>query len=76
MIRRQFMRGNLARKRASFCTTSRQRSYEDTISNLKIGSQTRVIFQGFTGKFGKDFDLYFVLILCARKTSMIIRRYA
>jgi succinyl-CoA synthetase alpha subunit len=35
---------------AAFSTTSRRAGYDDTIQNLKIGSHTRVIFQGFTGK--------------------------
>ncbi|KAK4044579.1 putative succinyl-CoA ligase subunit alpha, mitochondrial [Parachaetomium inaequale] len=34
----------------SLATTSRLRSYSDTLPNLRIGSHTRVIFQGFTGK--------------------------
>lgn len=35
---------------AAFSTTSRRNGYDDTIQNLKIGSHTRVIFQGFTGR--------------------------
>ncbi|KAL2144993.1 hypothetical protein VTI28DRAFT_8222 [Corynascus sepedonium] len=34
----------------SIWTTSRLWSYSDTLPNLRIGSHTRVIFQGFTGK--------------------------
>ncbi|KAF2129304.1 succinyl-CoA ligase-like protein subunit alpha [Dothidotthia symphoricarpi CBS 119687] len=35
---------------AAFSTTSRRNGYDDTIQNLRIGANTRVIFQGFTGK--------------------------
>ena len=33
----------------AFSGSTSRASYEDTIENLKIGSHTRVIFQGFTG---------------------------
>jgi succinyl-CoA synthetase alpha subunit len=34
----------------SFSYSSRRNGYDDTIGNLQIGSHTRVIFQGFTGR--------------------------
>ncbi|KAF7350595.1 Succinyl-CoA ligase [ADP-forming] subunit alpha, mitochondrial [Mycena sanguinolenta] len=37
-------------RRVSFSTSSARLSYEDTVGNLKIGTHTRVIFQGFTGR--------------------------
>lgn len=40
----------LRTRRVYFSTSSPRSSYQDTIQNLKIGSHTRVIFQGFTGR--------------------------
>jgi succinyl-CoA synthetase alpha subunit len=35
---------------SQFSTASKRYGYSDTIQNLKIGSHTRVIYQGFTGR--------------------------
>lgn len=37
-------------QQSPFSTSSRKHVYSDTIRNLKIGSHTRVIYQGFTGR--------------------------
>jgi succinyl-CoA synthetase alpha subunit len=50
MIRHLLPRGSPPRVKL-FSTSARQNGYEDTISNLKIGQHTRVMFQGFTGIF-------------------------
>src|ERR1700761_4390573 len=47
--KRPFNCGNRIRQ---FSYSRTNRSYDDTIANLKIGTSTRVIFQGFTGKQG------------------------
>lgn len=36
-----------------FSTSPRTADYADTLPNLKIGAHTRVLFQGFTGNYGK-----------------------
>jgi succinyl-CoA synthetase alpha subunit len=35
---------------AAFSSSSGHNGYDDTIHNLRIGSHTKVIFQGFTGR--------------------------
>lgn len=50
MIQKGLLRGSLPLKRhISSRTSPLYKTYDDTISNLKIGGHTRVIFQGFTG---------------------------
>ncbi|PMD48664.1 putative succinyl-CoA synthetase subunit alpha [Hyaloscypha variabilis F] len=58
MVRRQLLLGSTSRRHFSFSTSARHNSYENTISNLKIGKHTRVIFQGFTGFFGQMTDIW------------------
>ncbi|CZR70140.1 probable succinyl-CoA synthetase subunit alpha [Phialocephala subalpina] len=52
MVPRHVLRGRstCTWTRKHFSSSSRHLSYSDTISNLKIGKHTRVIFQGFTGR--------------------------
>jgi CoA binding domain len=50
--KRQVVHSGRYRSIRKFSCSQTFRSYDDTITNLKIGSHTRVIFQGFTGKQG------------------------
>ena len=76
MIRPQLLRGltSTLRKRAhpSFSISVRHNSYEDTISNLRIGKHTRVIFQGFTGQIPRTPILPVAVNSGVRKTSVSI----
>ena len=67
MLRGPLLRGWPAG--VSFSTSARNCSYEDTISNLRIGKHTRVIFQGFTGKLISRPSLLVVINIGVRKTS-------
>lgn len=40
----------LGRRRAGFATTTIRRSYDDTLRNLIVTPETKVIVQGFTGR--------------------------
>lgn len=79
MVLRHILRGRCTCTwtRKHFSSTSRHFSYSDTISNLKIGKHTRVIFQGFTGK--AEANIYLAPLQSAdrvtRKTSEPVFRF-
>jgi hypothetical protein len=54
-----------------FSSSSLRKSYGDTIKNLLIGSHTRVMYQGFTGKGDHATSIWDdQLTIFTRKTSM------
>jgi hypothetical protein len=56
--------------RRTFGSSASRRSYDDTIANLKIHKDTKVLCQGFTGKTVCSFSLLLFLHLFA--TSKLV----